>query len=280
MDCSRFQEQLTDYLDGVLEARSRAECAAHRLRCRGCRELYNDVRATVTELSQLEQMPAPLALEERILQSTAAGAMLNCQEFDQLLERFFDGVILAPTFQTFQAHFETCRKCRRLLGSIEHAVALCHEVKEAEVEVPDTLCDRIVAATSGHRARPSLGARARAMALGHMRALWTRQVAAAALIFMASFSFIHLRFGSVSGLASEAEAQAERIYSEGHAAINQTGVLALAGLQRFSDEVGIFLRDQRAVRKPAAQSSTGGAAAAPAAPARQTGVKRDVREPR
>jgi predicted anti-sigma-YlaC factor YlaD len=262
MDCSRFQDQISDYLEGTLESRSRAECAAHRLYCRSCREIYSDVRTTLQALNGLaaNPMPAPVSLEDRILASTTAGVMLNCTEFDQLLERYFDGVILAPTFQTFQSHFEKCSQCRRLLGSIEDAIELCREVKSAEVEVPPDLCDRIVAATSGRDRWGELTARLRrapARMKGILRSLWTPQWAAAALIFASSCTLFVIRFGSVAGLASHAEAQAERIVSDGHSAINQTSVTALMGIQRVSDEVSSFWRDPgsnaRTRRRPPAK---------------------------
>lgn len=262
MDCSRFQDQISDYLEGTLESRSRAECAAHRLYCRSCREIYTDVRATLLALNGLaaNPMPAPVALEERILASTTAGVMLNCTEFDQLLERYFDGVILAPTFQTFQTHFESCFKCRRLLGSIEDAIELCREVKSAEVEVPPELCDRIVAATSGRDRLSELKARVKrapAQVKRLLKLLWTPQWAAASLIFASSCTLFAVRFGSVAGLASQAEAQAERIVTDGHSAINHTGVTALIGIQRVSDEVSSFWRETggkpRARRRPPAK---------------------------
>src|SRR5262245_19052280 len=103
MDCNKFQDSISDYLDCALDARLRAECAAHRLICRGCRELYNDVRAALQTLNSVAQRsPAePRGLEDRILADTTAGEMLSCSDFDKLIERYFDGVILAPTFQTF-----------------------------------------------------------------------------------------------------------------------------------------------------------------------------------
>jgi anti-sigma factor RsiW len=262
MDCSRFQDQISDYLEGTLESRTRAECAAHRLYCRSCRETYSDVRATLQALNGLaaNPMPAPVALEERILASTTAGVMLNCAKFDQLLERYFDGVILAPTFQTFQTHFETCSKCRRLLGSIEDAIELCREVKSAEVDVPPELCDRIVAATSGRDRLGELTARLRRVPANlqqWVRSLWTPQWAAASLIFASSCTLFVVRFGSVTGLASHAEARAERLVTGGQSAINQTGVTALIGIQRVSDGVSSFWRDSggkpHALRRPTAK---------------------------
>jgi predicted anti-sigma-YlaC factor YlaD len=247
MDCGKFQDLISDYLEGALDARLRTECGAHRLRCSECREIYNDVRGAMNALSGLatEPMPAPVALEDRILAATTTGVMLNCDEFDRLLERYFDGVILAPTFQTFQSHFEQCRKCRRLLGSIEDAIELCHEVKQDEVEVPRQLCDRIVAATSGTGSRwhfRSILERVAAKGRFLSSRAVSRQWATAAIIFLAAFTLTTLRFGSVSGLAAHAEAKAERMVHESHVAINETGVLALASFQMVSKEVSTLLR--------------------------------------
>src|SRR5215475_892922 len=149
MNCVKFQDSLTDYIDGALDPRARAECAGHRLICGECRELYNDVRVMVQALNALGEDAEPEGLRDRIIASTTTGEMLSCGEFDKLLERYFDGVILAPTFQTFQSHFENCLKCRRLLNGIEEAIIMLQEAKGAEVEVPGSLHDRIVAATIG-----------------------------------------------------------------------------------------------------------------------------------
>ncbi len=139
MNCVKFQDILSEYIEGALDPRARAECAAHRLICGECRELYSDVRATVQALNTLGDDDGPEGLQERIIASTTTGEMLSCGEFDRLLERYFDGVILAPTFQTFQSHFENCFKCGRLLNGIEEAIGMLQEAKVAEVEVPGSL---------------------------------------------------------------------------------------------------------------------------------------------
>ena len=282
MDCRKFQDLISDYIEGALDARLRTECGAHRLRCRDCREIYNDVRGAMNALSGLatEPMPAPVALEDRILAATTTGVMLNCDEFDRLLERYFDGVILAPTFQTFQSHFEQCGKCRRLLGSIEDAIELCHEVKQDEVEVPRQLCDRIVAATSGTSSRwhfksilQQVAAKGRFIS---GRAV-SRQWATAAIIFVAAFTLTMLRFGSVSGLAAHAEATAERMVHESHVAINETGVLAVASFQMVSREVSTLLRGSGKGSSTSGSRSVEGQPS-PSPPPAATTERREARE--
>lgn len=231
MNCGNFQDLLSDYLDGAVDSRTRAECAAHRLVCRDCRELYNDVRVTVQALGSLASATAePAGLQTRILAATTAGEMLSCNEFDQLIERYFDGVMLAPDHQPFQSHFEHCTKCRRLLSGIEEAIEVCREVKETEVEMPSSLPGRIVMATTGKRAnRFNLF-----LGTGLVAELFNRvlspQWAAAGLIFAASLFLVSLRFGSIEGFAAHANGRAELLLNE----LNQTGIQARNSLNRVS----------------------------------------------
>ncbi len=250
MDCIKFQDTISEYLDGTVDSRTRAECAAHRLMCRECRGLFNEVRQMVQALRSIsrDEVDEPAGLENRIIAATTAGEMLSCGDFDRLIENFFDGVILAPTFQTFQAHFEKCAKCRRLMGGIEEAIDMCHEIKETEVEVPETLHDRIVAATVGATGRKKgLFRKLRIAALGMMQRwydiIWTPQMAAAALIVSASGLLILSRFGSVSGMAVQAGSQAEILVSHGQRALNQTEAMARTGFRRVSYEVNTLLFD-------------------------------------
>ncbi len=286
MDCIKFQDSISDYLDSALDARMRTECAAHRLVCRECRELYNDVRATVHALNSVAHhaVVEPEGLEIRIIAATTAGEMLSCGDFDKLIERYFDGVILAPTFQTFQAHFEKCAKCRRLMAGIEETIEMCREIKETEVEVPDSLYDRIVAATVGAKEEASGNwfRRAKATLTVYLsswaRPLWSPQMAVAALIFAASSLIILSRFGSVRGMASHAGTQAEMLVNQGHRAINNTGAMARTGLQRVSYGVNTLLFDGR-VEKPASiktppnqpQNRSGAQPALPQNPESQSG---------
>jgi hypothetical protein len=185
---------------------------------------------------------------------------LCCADFDKLIERYFDGVILAPTFQTFQAHFEKCLKCRRLMGGIEETISMCKEIKETEIEMPESLHDRIVAATVGAKACASGNwFRRRSDELtrflsDRMHPIWTPQIAVAALIFAASSLLILSRFGSVRGMATQAGIQAESLVNQGQRAISNTGAMARTGFQRVS-----FLFDEgvQSPRKSESNPNTG-----------------------
>jgi predicted anti-sigma-YlaC factor YlaD len=241
MNCVKFQDSLSDYLEGALDPRARAECAAHRLICGDCRELYNDVRVTVQALNTLASGDAePEGLSSRIIAHTTTGEMLSCGEFDKLLERYFDGVILAPTFQTFQSHFGNCHKCRRLLNGIEEAIVMLQEAKEAEVEVPGSLHDRIVAATIGG-GRSSRIRRARSFLVNFAQGLMSPQMAVAAMIMALISLMIISRFGSVGNLTTSAEQKVESLVNEGQKKITGAGAMARSGFQRVSYGVNAFL---------------------------------------
>ena len=241
MNCVKFQDSLSDYLEGALDPRARAECAAHRLICGECRELYNDVRATVQALNALASGDAePEGLPSRIIAHTTTGEMLSCGEFDKLLERYFDGVILAPTFQTFQSHFGNCLKCRRLLSGIEEAIVMLQEAKEAEVDVPGSLHDRIVAATIG-TGRSSRIKRAQSSLVNFAQGLMSPQMAVAAMIIALISLLVISRFGSVGNLTTSAEQKVESLVNQGQQKINGAGAAARSGFQRVSYGVNAFL---------------------------------------
>lgn len=259
MNCLEFQDSLSDYLDGALDARARAECAGHRLICRECRELYTDVHATVQALGGLTFAADDLAvvegLETRILAATTAGEMLSCGEFDRLIERYFDGVMLAPDHQAFQAHFAQCRQCRRLMAGIEEAIEMCREVKELEVEMPSTLPDRIVSATTGNRTG-TFDSWIQAAGFGLMGVLFNRfsaaQLATAGLIFASILFLISVRFGGFEGFAAHANGRAERIISD----LNQSSAQARSSLAEASFQLGYVLSPKEPSKPAKSASST------------------------
>jgi anti-sigma factor RsiW len=253
MDCLKFQDSMTDYLDGAMLTGEKAEFAAHRLRCRECRALFSDVRVTLEtlgECAETDHLGESGSLENRILSATSVGEMLSCQHFDRLLERYFDGVILAPTYQNFQEHFKTCHKCRRLMAGIEEAIALCRDARIESIDVPDSLHERILAVTSG--ATSANGWMTRAWRV--TQRFFTPQIAAAALIFAASTFWVYSRFGGVTGMASEATTKAEQLVSEGNEAVVATGAIAISGVQFVSREVGSILNNSASQKKPSADT--------------------------
>lgn len=240
MNCSIFQDKISEYLDGEMVAREKAEFAAHRLSCRDCREVFNDVRGTVEALNGVaradhaDSIPALQALEARIVDATSAGEMLSCTEFDKMIERYFDGVILGPTFQSFQGHFADCWKCRRLLRGIEEAKEMMREARE-EHEMPIGLSKRIMAATMGQETNTFFDKLSHSLKAG--------QWVAAMLIFAATGMMINYRYGSVENMAT----QKQELFNQ---AVIDTGSMAVAGMQFLS----VKLKDTKIQIKARQQS--------------------------
>jgi predicted anti-sigma-YlaC factor YlaD len=253
MECNRFQDLVTDYLEGTVSPRLRAECASHRLICRDCRDLYDSVRATVRTLNECgdAEIPSPAALTERIISATRAGDILGCAQFDQLIELYFDGVILAPNYHGFQHHFLVCPKCRRLIAGIEEAIGLCQEMRESEVEVPVNLPERIIEITTGRveRTRWSPGLFSGGVDVARM--------AVAALIIAASGLLILSRYGSIAGMASHASLQVDTIVSEGQAKINRTSDVARGNFVRLSREMNQLIDGADSRPEPAERARGG-----------------------
>lgn len=257
MNCSHFQELVSDYIEGELAPVARAECASHRLICRECRALYDEVKAMVRTLNGLgeEGLPPGEELTGRIMAATTAGEMLGCREFDQLLAGYFDGVIMAPTYHTFQYHFLSCEKCRRLMAGVEEAISLCHEIRETEIEMPENLPERIVAATAGVGAsavkRGSGGQRWWARGRELVQTIDRGRVAAAILIIAASGLLIVSRYGSVSGMATHATMQADLIVLDGQERLSRTSIEARGRLERLSRGVNTLLGPEERPAAPA-----------------------------
>ena len=240
MNCSIFQDKISEYLDGELVARAKAEFAAHRLSCRACREVFNNVRDTVQALNgyaredHADSIPALQALEARIVDATSAGEMLSCTEFDKMIERYFDGVILGPTFQSFQGHFADCWKCRRLLRGIEEAKEMMREARE-EHEMPAGLSKRIMAATIGQETNTFFDKLSHSLKVG--------QWVAAMLIFAATGMMINYRYGSVENMAT----QKQELFNQ---AVIDTGSMAVAGMQFLSVKINDTKTQIKARRQP------------------------------
>ena len=229
IECSRFQEVLTDYLEGSVCPEVRVTCAVHRLKCRECRDLHDQVKSSMRllEVVRLEAPPPPSTLVRRIIDATCQGEMAGCEAFDHLISRYFDGVILAPDYQEFQRHFEACEKCRFLLAGIEVAIEDCQRLGQVEVEVPAGLARRVFSATIGDAGLGiELNRWVGPMARRLLGSVDPGQIAAASLIIAASVLLIVTRFDSLDRMAI----QADLAVSRGQVRVVQTGYEARASL--------------------------------------------------
>jgi anti-sigma factor RsiW len=224
MDCKRFEELISEYLDGTLEPARRVKCATHVIQCRACRALADDVRAALAVCHRASLVEPPPDLNQRILQTTAAGQMMSCTVFDELIVDYFDGFITASEFHLFEQHFETCPRCKRLLGSIEMARELCREVQA--VPAPEDLNEKILAATAG---REPLDQPAPQKAVQRLLGQWSwdwrhiwrgvlaPELMTAALLCLATVGLLLVDFSddhSLSGVVRQATHRVEQVLSQ------------------------------------------------------------------
>lgn len=148
MDCSRFEELISDYLDCGMARPERRRFCEHLLACRSCHLLFNDVRVVIDSChewkeSQMREIAMGAEVERRIIDATSAGEMLSCRALDALISDYFDGLIEGAYEAVFNGHFAVCEGCRRLVEGLRESL----EGQES-VEAPEELYGRIFAATS------------------------------------------------------------------------------------------------------------------------------------
>ena len=63
MNCIKFEEMLSDYVDGLLAHAAQGQFAEHALSCRACRALLDDVKSAVGECKQAFEVETPFELD-------------------------------------------------------------------------------------------------------------------------------------------------------------------------------------------------------------------------
>lgn len=150
MLCAEFEDRLTDYLDGALEADTNRAFAEHALRCPVCHELLSEVKNTLTACRVSEAPVIQAAeLEARIIMSTMPSAGMNCEEFENYLTDYLDGFLPAPLYHRWERHAAICERCTELPGQVVRSIGACYTYISEELPVPVGLHERILQATLG-----------------------------------------------------------------------------------------------------------------------------------
>ena len=71
MDCQRFQENLSNYIDRSLPALEMSQIAGHLYECNNCSSLLDDVRSTLVACKTMPTLDPDVSLLERILLRTS-----------------------------------------------------------------------------------------------------------------------------------------------------------------------------------------------------------------
>ena len=150
LDCTAFEESLSDYLERTLEPNAHKAMASHALLCPLCHGLLNDVKDAMAACQQLaEPRPSVSRLDARILASTMPDATINCREFEEHLTDYLDGFLPASVFHRWERHAVLCDECSDLPGMVVRSLAAIVNYKLDELVVPAGLHEKILAATLG-----------------------------------------------------------------------------------------------------------------------------------
>ncbi|MGZ5481353.1 MAG: anti-sigma factor family protein [Pyrinomonadaceae bacterium] len=150
MLCNEFEERLTNYLDGALPVEEHRAFSEHALRCPLCHELLADVKQTIVACLSSEAPPAGVGLEARILMTTAPQTAITCEEFEDHLTDYLDGVLMAPLYHRWERHAALCSACSELPGQVVRSIGAVYTCAQDELPVPAGLEARILQATIGN----------------------------------------------------------------------------------------------------------------------------------
>lgn len=222
INCSTFEELLTDYLDKTLESAAHKSVAAHALACPLCHSLLNDVKES---LDVCHQMTAPKAsmtrLEARVLSMTMPESAMTCEDFEAYLTDYLDGFLPAAAFHRWERHAALCTGCEDLPGMVVRSIASLYTYKMDELAVPAGLHERILNLTLGtakvEEVKASWAARAGEWLRGLSFPIGVPQLASVATMMLVAFFMFSQTVsadGSLSGVYQESVQLAKTTYQQ------------------------------------------------------------------
>jgi anti-sigma factor RsiW len=149
MLCQEFENQLSDYLEGALDAETHRASSEHALRCPVCHQTLSEVKSTMQACRVAEVPPPARELEAMILQSTMPETAMTCSEFEDSLTDYLDGFLPAPFYHRWERHAALCDRCTELPGEVVRSIGACYTYISEDQPVPFGLNERILQATLG-----------------------------------------------------------------------------------------------------------------------------------
>lgn len=220
MLCAEFEDRLTDYLDGSLEAEVNRAFAEHAIRCPVCHELLSEVKNTLQACNTLTAPAPPAELEARILMRTVPETAMTCAEFEEYLTDYLDGFLPAPLFHRWERHAALCEQCTELPGQVVRAIGACYTYISEERPVPQGLHEKILQATLGttsaEEVRAPLAARIAARLRLLLDPIISPQLATVATMLLVCVLVLTSTVsadGSISGMYRAGIQLAERAYT-------------------------------------------------------------------
>lgn len=149
LNCSQFEELLTDYLDKALVNGVQRSVAEHALACPLCHSLLNEVKDSLEVCHNMSVPSASMTkLEARILLMTTPETAMTCEDFESYLTDYLDGFLPAQTFHRWERHAALCTGCEDMPGMVVRSIGALYTYKTEELAVPAGLHERILEATS------------------------------------------------------------------------------------------------------------------------------------
>jgi anti-sigma factor RsiW len=248
MLCTDFEDRLTDYLDGALDAQTNSAFAAHAMRCPVCHELLGEVKNAM-QACRVADVPLPpsVGLETKILMQTAPQALMTCEEFEEHLTDYLDGFLPAPLFHRWERHAALCANCTELPGQVVRSIGACYTYINELKPVPVGLHERILQATLGTTEAEEVRAPWPARLAARLRELLdpiiSPQLATVATMLLVAVMVLTSTVsadGSISGMYRASLQLAERTYA--HGTTTAVKGAALSGeLKQIADGVTTFM---------------------------------------
>lgn len=222
INCSTFEELLTDYLDRALEPNAHKAVAGHALACPLCHSLLNDVKESLKVCHQMS-VPAKtlVCLEARVLSMTMPETAMLCEDFEEYLTDYLDGFLPAAAFHRWERHAALCTACEDLPGMVVRSIAACYTYKMEELAVPSGLHERILNLTLGteqaKQVRASWASRIGEWIRGLNFPVGVPQLAPLAMMLMFAFMVVSQtvsKDGSISGVYAQGVELAEQTYQQ------------------------------------------------------------------
>ena len=228
INCSQFEEVLTDYLDRTLDGSTHKAAAAHALSCPLCHSLLNEVKCALAVCREIAEPRMPVTrLEARILASTMPESALHCEEFENYLTDYLDGFLPAQVFHRWERHAVLCNDCTDLPGAVVRSLAAIVAYKSDELPVPSGLHQRIMQETIGtthaRSAKASVADRFKEWVRGLSFPISIPQLAPVAMMLMFAFLVFSQTVsadGSLTDVYAKSFQLAERTYEQSAAAWN------------------------------------------------------------
>jgi len=223
INCSTFEELLTDYLDKTLESRAHKSVATHALACPLCHSLLNDVKDSLEVCRKISAPAMPMTrLEARVLSMTMPETAMTCEHFEDHLTDYLDGFLPAAAFHRWERHAVLCTGCEDLPGMVVRSIASLYTYKMDEIAVPAGLHERILNLTLGTAKVEELKASWISRAGEWVRGLgWpvgVPQMAPVAMMMLFAFFMFSETVsadGSLTGVYQESVELAKQTYQQG-----------------------------------------------------------------